>query len=96
MEVADDEPEAALGHAGEERQPLRPALVANSLRMAGPSPSIAGAGRRSGGSAKVLILRRLPGTRAARDPKELVGPAPLLVSDAGSYITGQTIAVDGG
>jgi len=30
------------------------------------------------------------------DPKELVGPALLLVSDAGSYITGQTIVVDGG
>ena len=30
------------------------------------------------------------------DPKELVGPALLLASDAGSYITGQTIVVDGG
>jgi NAD(P)-dependent dehydrogenase (short-subunit alcohol dehydrogenase family) len=30
------------------------------------------------------------------DPKELVGPTLLLASDAGSYITGQTIVVDGG
>jgi NAD(P)-dependent dehydrogenase (short-subunit alcohol dehydrogenase family) len=30
------------------------------------------------------------------DPKELAGPALLLASDAGSYITGQTIVVDGG
>jgi NAD(P)-dependent dehydrogenase (short-subunit alcohol dehydrogenase family) len=30
------------------------------------------------------------------DPKELVGTALLLASDAGGYITGQTIVVDGG
>lgn len=30
------------------------------------------------------------------DPKELAGPALLLASDAGSYITGQTMVVDGG
>jgi NAD(P)-dependent dehydrogenase (short-subunit alcohol dehydrogenase family) len=30
------------------------------------------------------------------DPKELVGPTLLLASEAGSYITGQTLFVDGG
>jgi NAD(P)-dependent dehydrogenase (short-subunit alcohol dehydrogenase family) len=30
------------------------------------------------------------------DPKELAGPIVLLCSDAGSYITGQVIVVDGG
>jgi NAD(P)-dependent dehydrogenase (short-subunit alcohol dehydrogenase family) len=30
------------------------------------------------------------------DPRELAGPALLLASDAGSYITGQTLIVDGG
>jgi NAD(P)-dependent dehydrogenase (short-subunit alcohol dehydrogenase family) len=30
------------------------------------------------------------------DPQELVGPLLVLVSEAGSYITGQTLVVDGG
>jgi NAD(P)-dependent dehydrogenase (short-subunit alcohol dehydrogenase family) len=30
------------------------------------------------------------------DPTEMIGPAMLLVSDAGSFITGQTIIADGG
>jgi NAD(P)-dependent dehydrogenase (short-subunit alcohol dehydrogenase family) len=40
--------------------------------------------------AKMTVLNRWG------EPKELVGPALLLASDAGSYITGETIVVDGG
>ena len=42
-----------------------------------------------------FIKRRTPMRRGGR-PEELVGPLLLLASDAGSYITGQTIVVDGG
>ncbi|MEM6957722.1 MAG: SDR family oxidoreductase [Myxococcota bacterium] len=41
------------------------------------------------------LLRRVPMRRAAK-PEEMAGPALLLCSDAGSYITGQIIVADGG
>ena len=41
-------------------------------------------------------LARMTALNRWADPKELVGPALLLASDAGSYITGETLVVDGG
>jgi NAD(P)-dependent dehydrogenase (short-subunit alcohol dehydrogenase family) len=41
------------------------------------------------------ILNRVPADRPGR-PDELVGACVLLASEAGSFITGQTIPVDGG
>jgi len=34
--------------------------------------------------------------RRLGEPEDIAGPAVLLVSKAGSYITGQTIIIDGG
>jgi NAD(P)-dependent dehydrogenase (short-subunit alcohol dehydrogenase family) len=34
--------------------------------------------------------------RRGADPDEMVGPALLLCSDAGSFITGQALIADGG
>jgi NAD(P)-dependent dehydrogenase (short-subunit alcohol dehydrogenase family) len=41
------------------------------------------------------IATGIPAGRIA-DPHEIVGPALLLVSDAGSFITGEVLTVDGG
>ena len=41
------------------------------------------------------IARSTPMGRLA-DPTEMVGPSLLLVSDAGSFITGEVLTVDGG
>jgi NAD(P)-dependent dehydrogenase (short-subunit alcohol dehydrogenase family) len=44
---------------------------------------------------KKALSRRTAAKRWAK-PEELVGPALLLASDAGSFVTGETLIVDGG
>ena len=39
---------------------------------------------------QIMLMKRMA------HPDELVGPALLLASDAGSFITGQVLLVDGG
>ena len=41
-------------------------------------------------TASVTVQKRLA------DPDEIIGPALLLASDAGSFVTGSCITVDGG
>jgi NAD(P)-dependent dehydrogenase (short-subunit alcohol dehydrogenase family) len=41
------------------------------------------------------LIRRIPQRRLG-EAKELDGPLLLLASDAGSYMTGSVVAVDGG
>jgi NAD(P)-dependent dehydrogenase (short-subunit alcohol dehydrogenase family) len=50
---------------------------------------------RDSGRTLEAILAQTPLGRLG-DPAELIGPVLLLASDAGSYITGATLAVDGG
>ena len=52
----------------------------------------------SGASKKTVAAYQAfqAGYEAGADPDEMVGPALLLCSDAGSFITGQALIADGG
>ncbi len=45
---------------------------------------------------KIESMKNACFMKRAADPDEMVGPALLLCSDAGSYMTGQVVIVDGG
>lgn len=62
---------------------LAPGLVATDMYHRSP-PEV------RDGAAEAALLRRVA------QPDEMVGPALLLVSDAGSFITGQILFADGG
>jgi NAD(P)-dependent dehydrogenase (short-subunit alcohol dehydrogenase family) len=51
---------------------------------------------RSGGPGTVERVAAISKMNRTAEPDEMVGPALLLVSDAGSYMTGQMIVADGG
>ncbi len=44
----------------------------------------------------IEAMREMSLQKRIAEPDEMVGPALLLTSDAGSYITGQVIIADGG
>ena len=51
---------------------------------------------RSGGPGTVERVANISHMKRTAHPDEMIGPALLLVSDAGSYITGQLVTADGG
>jgi NAD(P)-dependent dehydrogenase (short-subunit alcohol dehydrogenase family) len=51
---------------------------------------------RSNGPERFASMAKSSPMGRIADPEEMVGPALLLASDAGSYITGQAISADGG
>jgi NAD(P)-dependent dehydrogenase (short-subunit alcohol dehydrogenase family) len=50
----------------------------------------------SGGEAFIKKAGDLAAQKRCADPFEIVGPALLLASDAGSFMTGTVLHVDGG
>ncbi|HQV58850.1 MAG TPA: SDR family oxidoreductase, partial [Ilumatobacteraceae bacterium] len=51
---------------------------------------------RNTGEASMERMKQISHMKRIASPDEMVGPALLLCSDAGSYITGQMIVADGG
>ena len=74
---------AAFAHRGIRVNALAPGAVDTDMVRANPPEFIAG-------MASSALLKRIA------DPDEMVGPALLLTSDAGSFITGQVLLADGG
>ena len=54
------------------------------------------AGGATGASLLAVLMAAASPMKRAAHPDEMVGPALLLASDAGSFITGQCILADGG
>jgi NAD(P)-dependent dehydrogenase (short-subunit alcohol dehydrogenase family) len=74
---------AGLAGYGIRVNALAPGTFATDLHLSGPE-------------SKRQLARSLTLLDRAAEPREIVGPALLLTCDAGSFITGQVVMVDGG
>jgi NAD(P)-dependent dehydrogenase (short-subunit alcohol dehydrogenase family) len=74
---------AEFAHLGIRVNALAPGPVDTDMTRSNPPEFI-------DAMASGVLLKRLA------EPREMIAPALLLVSDAGSFITGQTIIADGG
>ena len=85
---------AALAHAV---KVLAIEWARDGIRVNGLAPGLVETDMTAGLSdrQRERMLARIPFGRAAR-PQEMVGPALLLCSDGGGYVTGQVLVVDGG
>lgn len=88
-----------IGKAIAERLAEHGARVVISSRKPGPCDAVAAAINAAHGAGRAIVVPANTSTTPLRrigEPDEIAGAAVFLASRAGSFVTGQSIVVDGG